>query len=324
MAYPAARYRAAIRRARRRAGYGSGFGVPRPVAIAAVGAVAVAMLGAGAAKVIHHHHGSSPAVVAGAPSRAALAAVSFARHRIGCPYTWGGTGPCGAGYDCSGLMMMAYRSAGKAIPRTSETQWAGLHHVTDPHLGDLVFFAGSDGTAASPGHVGMVLGAHRMIEAYSTGYPVRISTFGLPSSPQGDRTVVGFARPVPLVPAPASYAPASWARALLHAGRYPATSCNLAALTAWQAAEGDWSHGHAIWRNPLNDTRLMPGSHPVNPVGVQAYTSWPEGLTATTATLAGPDYRGIRAALEAGHNAQAVATAVGASVWGTQPFTASC
>ena len=36
-----------------------------------------------------------------------------------------------------------------------------------------------------------------MIEAYATGIPVRVSTFGTPPSPAGDGTVVGFARPWP-------------------------------------------------------------------------------------------------------------------------------
>ena len=31
-----------------------------------------------------------------------------------------------------------------------------------------------------------------MIEAYATGYPIRISTYGKPSSPPGDQVVVGF------------------------------------------------------------------------------------------------------------------------------------
>jgi hypothetical protein len=60
-----------------------------------------------------------------------------------------------------------------------------------------VFFAGADGTAANPGHVGLVIGKNTMIEAYATGFPLRISTFGLPTSPGGERygQVVGFTRP---------------------------------------------------------------------------------------------------------------------------------
>jgi peptidoglycan DL-endopeptidase CwlO len=129
------------------------------------------------------------------PNQAVATAIAFARSQIGKPYLWGGTGP--DAFDCSGLMMMAYRAAGMAIPRTSEDQWLWGPKVAPGHEepGDLVFFAGSDGTTTSPGHVGMVIGHGQMIEAYATGFPIRISSYGTLSSPQGDQTVVGFARP---------------------------------------------------------------------------------------------------------------------------------
>jgi len=34
-----------------------------------------------------------------------------------------------------------------------------------------------------------------MIEAYPTGYPIRIATYGQPSAPPGDQVVVGATRP---------------------------------------------------------------------------------------------------------------------------------
>ena len=58
-----------------------------------------------------------------------------------------------------------------------------------------MFFAGSDGTPTSPGHVGLVIGKNKMIEAYATGFPIRISTFGTPTSAAGDDALVGYARP---------------------------------------------------------------------------------------------------------------------------------
>ncbi len=129
------------------------------------------------------------------PNQTVASAVAFARAQIGKPYLWGGTGP--DAFDCSGLMMMAYRTAGVNIPRTSEDQWTWGPKVAPGHEepGDLVFFAGSDGTPSSPGHVGLVIGHNQMLEAYATGFPIRISSFGTPSSPQGDQTVVGFTRP---------------------------------------------------------------------------------------------------------------------------------
>ena len=129
------------------------------------------------------------------PNQAAAAVIAFARQQIGKPYQWGGTGP--DAFDCSGLMMMAYRAGGIDIPRTADLQWLWGPRVPPGHEepGDLVFFAGSDGTPASPGHVGLVIGHDLMIEAYATGFPIRISAFGTSSAAPGDTNPVGFTRP---------------------------------------------------------------------------------------------------------------------------------
>jgi len=112
--------------------------------------------------------------------------ILFAASQLGKPYEWGATGP--DAFDCSGLTMMAYRSAGIAIPRTSQQQWAAGPYVPpgQEQPGDLVFFPGSDGTAQAPGHVGVVLGGGLMIDAPYTGAPVRVDVIA------GE---VGFTRP---------------------------------------------------------------------------------------------------------------------------------
>jgi peptidoglycan DL-endopeptidase CwlO len=122
------------------------------------------------------------------PNLAVAAAIDYAEQQIGKPYLWGGTGP--DAFDCSGLVMMAYRAAGIDIPRTSEQQWTFGPRVSQSQAepGDLVFFAGSDGTVTDPGHVGIVIGNGQMIEAYATGFPIRIATYT-------DRDPVGFTRP---------------------------------------------------------------------------------------------------------------------------------
>lgn len=174
----------------RRYGRGS---TPLGKAVAVVGVAAALAAGAGhtvtARAGTHHHHGSP------ARTAATAQAISYARARIGLPYCWGGTGP--SCYDCSGLMEQAYDSAGVPIERTSEDQWASLPHIPfgQQEPGDLVFFAGSDGTTTSPGHVGLVIGRHTMIEAYATGFPIRISQYGTPASAPGDTSPLGFARP---------------------------------------------------------------------------------------------------------------------------------
>lgn len=132
---------------------------------------------------------------ASAQSHAVAMAIAYARQQLGKPYLWGGTGP--SSYDCSGLVMMAYRAAGIDMPRTSEEQWAWGPRVAARQVqpGDLVFFVGADGTWAAPGHVGLVIGQNLMIEAYGTGFPIRISHFGTVESPPGDEVPVGFIRP---------------------------------------------------------------------------------------------------------------------------------
>src|SRR5271163_841473 len=130
-----------------------------------------------------------------APTQAVATAITYAEQQIGQPYLWGGTGP--DAFDCSGLVMMAYRAAGIDIARTSEQQWVTERHVPAAQVqpGDLVFFAGADGTPTSPGHVGLVTGHGQMIEAYATGFPIRISTYGTATSAPGDESPVGFTQP---------------------------------------------------------------------------------------------------------------------------------
>ncbi|HUA41600.1 MAG TPA: NlpC/P60 family protein [Streptosporangiaceae bacterium] len=122
------------------------------------------------------------------PNDAVATAIAYARQQLGKPYLWGGTGP--DAFDCSGLVMMAYRAAGIDLPRTSQQQWASGPRISASQVqpGDLVFFAGTDGTRTSPGHVGLVIGKGLMIEAYATGFPIRIA-------PYTDRDPVGFTRP---------------------------------------------------------------------------------------------------------------------------------
>ena len=93
-------------------------------------------------------------------------AVAFAYSALGCPYVFGGTGPCGSGYDCSGLTMSAWASAGVSIPRTSYGQ-ATLPSVSTSALqpGDILEFAGDS-------HVGIYVGGGMLIDAPTPGMNV--------------------------------------------------------------------------------------------------------------------------------------------------------
>ena len=132
------------------------------------------------------------------PAGTAGKILAYAEAQLGKTYQYGATGP--DAFDCSGLAMMAYRAAGITIPRTSQAQWAYGTQIPASQVqpGDLVFFAGADGTPAAPGHVGIVLdpAAHTMIDAYTTAFPVEEDTYGLPDSKGGLSPVVGFTRPL--------------------------------------------------------------------------------------------------------------------------------
>jgi peptidoglycan hydrolase CwlO-like protein len=112
----------------------------------------------------------------------------------------------------------------------------------------------------------------------------------------------------------------TWAQALLVAMRLPVTADNVAALTAWEMAEGGHWYNTAYY-NPLNTTQDMPGATVFNSVGVKAYTSWKQGLAATMKTLRNGYYGAIIDALRRGNDAAAVAQSVGSSPWGTGDFS---
>lgn len=131
--------------------------------------------------------GSQPAVGTGfsqggndqsaAGVAAADQALAYARRQIGVPYQYGGENPA-TGFDCSGLMQMAYLSAGIKIPRIAQDQFnagpAVPVGVENLRPGDLVFF----GTNPSNiGHVGMYVGNGQMIDAPHAGANVRQESF---------------------------------------------------------------------------------------------------------------------------------------------------
>lgn len=111
-----------------------------------------------------------------APNPAVLSAVNFAIDKIGLPYIWGGNGTGGndPGFDCSGLTTAAYGSAGIKLMRTADTQFRSVPHVTDPQLGDLIFY-GEPATKIH--HVGLYIGNQQMIDAPQTGQAVQVHSY---------------------------------------------------------------------------------------------------------------------------------------------------
>jgi cell wall-associated NlpC family hydrolase len=117
---------------------------------------------------------STPVQYTGPTSTQAGKAVAYAYAQLGCPYVYGGTGPCSQGFDCSGLTMEAWAAAGVSIPRTSYEQWGSLPHVSPSNMqpGDILVMLGA-------GHVGIYVGHGEMIHAPQPGQNVQlVSTSG--------------------------------------------------------------------------------------------------------------------------------------------------
>ena len=112
-----------------------------------------------------------------AGTSAAAAAVASALSELGKPYVFGASGP--AAFDCSGLMVAAWAAAGHTLSRTTYSQIHDGTPTTQADLapGDLVLTPGSDGTLASPGHVGMFIGQGLVVEAPHTGDVVTVVTY---------------------------------------------------------------------------------------------------------------------------------------------------
>jgi cell wall-associated NlpC family hydrolase len=99
--------------------------------------------------------------------------VSVAESFLGTPYLWGGVS--GFGIDCSGLVQLAMRMAGRDVLRDSDMQAASIGEPLVPgpdftglRRGDLVFWKG---------HVAIMTDADTMIHA--NGHTMLVSREGL-------------------------------------------------------------------------------------------------------------------------------------------------
>ncbi len=99
--------------------------------------------------------------------------VAVAETLLGTPYLWGGAS--GFGIDCSGLVQLSLRMAGRDVVRDSDMQAAGLGEAFEPgpdfsgvRRGDLVFWKG---------HVAIMTGESEMVHA--SGHTMLVSREGL-------------------------------------------------------------------------------------------------------------------------------------------------
>ena len=103
------------------------------------------------------------AEVSVAKQQTVLSAIS----QLGVPYRSLASEP-GVGFDCSGLTIWAFGSAGVEIPRVSRDQIdaATATERDDAEAGDLVYY---------PGHISIYLGADAMIHSPNSGSHVEIT-----------------------------------------------------------------------------------------------------------------------------------------------------
>jgi cell wall-associated NlpC family hydrolase len=93
-------------------------------------------------------------------------ALAYAKAQLGEPYARSGAGP--SSWDCSGLTMMAWGSAGVSLPHSSRQQFNRGQPVAKSNLqsGDLVFFY------SDIHHVGLYAGNGQVIHAPRPGKSV--------------------------------------------------------------------------------------------------------------------------------------------------------
>ena len=119
----------------------------------------------------------------GVSGRAGIA-LKYALKQIGDRYVFGAAGL--TTWDCSGLTMRAYQTAGVSLPHSSAAQSRMGRRVSTRSLkpGDLLFF----GRPVS--HVGIYLGGGKMVHAPRSGSRVKVTTSGS----LGSKPLVGARR----------------------------------------------------------------------------------------------------------------------------------
>ena len=115
-------------------------------------------------------------------SQRAGSAIKYAMGQVGKAYVYGSAGP--SSFDCSGLTMRAWGSAGVSLPHSSKAQFSTGTRISEAQLqpGDLVFYY----TPIS--HVGMYIGNGKIVNAQNPRAGVRVA--GLHDMPY-----VGAVRP---------------------------------------------------------------------------------------------------------------------------------
>ena len=101
---------------------------------------------------------------------------NLAAAQRGVPYVFGGINLRGSRYpglDCSGLIYAVSLALGQSIPRSSESQFAGLTRIAGPRrTGDLAFFDVASDAQPQPAHVAIYWNTTTWLQAPHTGEDV--------------------------------------------------------------------------------------------------------------------------------------------------------
>ncbi|MFC4336893.1 C40 family peptidase [Salininema proteolyticum] len=107
--------------------------------------------------------------------------VQFGLDQQGEPYEWGSSGP--DTWDCSGLVLGSWATAGVSLPHSVQMQWDYVAHVSRDQLqpGDIVFYEGL-------GHNALYIGDGQVVHAPQTGDVVRVASMDMMG-------IAGYGRP---------------------------------------------------------------------------------------------------------------------------------
>ncbi|MEQ6376063.1 peptidoglycan-binding protein [Bacillaceae bacterium S4-13-56] len=86
--------------------------------------------------------------------------VQIAQQYLGTPYIWGGESP--GGFDCSGYIQYVFLQKGIKVPRTVPDLWNVSLSVSEPSVGDFVFY---ETYKPGPSHMGIYIGNNKFIHA---------------------------------------------------------------------------------------------------------------------------------------------------------------
>jgi len=116
------------------------------------------------------------------PGGKASIAIKYACAQIGKRYVWAADGP--SSFDCSGLVLAAWRAAGISLPHNARAQWGSVQHVSRANLriGDLVFYY------SDIHHVALYAGNGWIVHASMAGVPLKMRK--MDAAP-----IYGFGRP---------------------------------------------------------------------------------------------------------------------------------